>query len=145
MRYSSGQPLYSLVVHEDAEADLEALYDLDEDAAADIDVFLDEARFNQDTLDHLTRHNYVHYGEPEYDVKEIAKTKRASVKFNLWRVRLLWLGGHASEYRIVYAFHPIQNRYYVLAILPRKTAYEFNNERNQKILAVYDELGIPHL
>ncbi len=52
MRYSSSRT-YSLALHADAEADLNRIYEEDEDAAADIEVFLEEAKNNQETLDNL--------------------------------------------------------------------------------------------
>jgi hypothetical protein len=114
MRYSSGRT-YSIAVHEDAQADLDHIYEQDEDAAADIEVFLEEARNNQETLDNLTRRGYVKYGDHPFDVKEWERAKR--LKYNLWRIRLLWLDGLAAKYRIIYAFHPIEYRYYVLVLL----------------------------
>lgn len=61
MRYST--PLYSIVVHQDAEMDLDAIYEVDEDAGADIDVFLDEAAADQVILENLSRNGHVEYGD----------------------------------------------------------------------------------
>ncbi len=140
MRYSSGRS-YSLALHHDAEADLDRIYEEDEDAGADIEVFLEEAKNNQETLDNLTRKGYVEYGEWPYDVKEWEKAKRS--KYNLWRVRLLWLKGPSSKYRIVYAFHPAEYRYYILGIVDRNFNYDLQHERSKQILAAYDNLNIP--
>jgi len=140
MRYYQGLS-YSLVLHEDAEADLDRIYEADEDAAADIDVFLEEAKNNQETLDNLTRNGFVQYGEWPYEVKEWVEAKKS--KYNLWRVRLLWLEGPAAAYRIVYAFHPIQFRYYVLGIVERTFNYDSKHERTQQIIAAYDALNLP--
>jgi len=140
MRYSLGR-IYSLVIHEDAEADLKRIYEEDEDAGADIEVFLDEAKSNQRTLDNLTRRNYVEYGEWPFDVKEWEKAKR--LKYILWRIRLLWLSGTAARYRVVYAFHPVEYRYYILGIVNRDFNYEPQHERSKKIFALYDALNIP--
>ena len=96
MRYSPGRT-YSLVLHSDAEADLDRIYEEDEDVGADIEVFLEEAKNNQETLDNLTRRKYVEYGEWPYNVDEWQETK--SSKYNLWRVRLLWFVGSAAKYR----------------------------------------------
>jgi len=140
MRYYRDRT-YSLVLHEDAEGDLDRIYEVDEDAAADIEVFLEEAKNNQETLENLTRNGYVHYVDWQYDVKELVEAKRA--KYNLWRVRLLWLEGAASDYRIVYAFHPVQFRYYVLGIIERDLDYDKNHERIKQIFAAYDALDLP--
>lgn len=140
MRYFPNRT-FSLVLHEDAEADLDLIYEVDEDAAADIEVFLDEARNNQDTLDCLTRKGYVRYEDVPFNVTEWEATKKS--KYNLWRLKLLWIESGASKYRIVYAFHPGELRYYVLGILDREFDYDLNHPRSQKILAAYDDLDIP--
>ena len=144
MRYSSSGRQYSLAIHEDAEADLEQIFAEDEDAAAEILVFLEEAKLNQKTLENLTIDGYVHHENVTYNVKEIKAAKRARYRYNLWRLRLLWIEGGASKYRIIYAFSAIEYRYYVLAIVPRNIAYEMNkHERTAKIFAAYDDLQIP--
>lgn len=140
MRYSSGRS-FSLALHIDAEADLDRIFEVDEDAGADIEVFLEEAKNNQETLDNLTRRGYVQYGEWPYSVDEWGDAKRS--KYNLWRVRLLWLEGAAAKYRIIYAFHPVEYRYYILGIVNRDFNYDLNNDRSKQILAAYDALNIP--
>jgi len=140
MRYSPSRT-YSLALHNDAEADLDRIYEEDEDAGADIEVFLEEAKNNQETLDNLTRKGYVQYGDCPFDVNEWEKAKR--LKYILWRIRLLWLEGSAAKYRIVYAFHPIEYRYYILGIVERNFNYDLNHERSKQILAAYNALNIP--
>jgi hypothetical protein len=140
MRYSQGRT-YSLALHIDAEADLDRIYEEDEDAGADIEVFLEEAKNNQETLDNLTRKGYVQYGESPFSVTEWEEAKR--LKYNLWRIKLLWLEGPATQYRIVYAFHPIEYRYYILGIVNRNFNYDLKHERSEQILAAYSALNIP--
>jgi hypothetical protein len=142
MRYSSGRT-YSLALHSDAEADLDRIYEEDEDVGADIEAFLEEAKNNQVTLDNFTRRKYVEYGEWAFNVDEWQETKQAKYKYNLWRIRLLWLTGAASRYRIVYAFHPVEFRYYILGIVNRDFEYDPKHERSKQILAAYDALNIP--
>ena len=140
MRYSPGRT-YSLALHADAEADLNRIYEEDEDVGADIEAFLEEAKNNQETLDNLTRRKYVGYGEWPFSVDEWQATKRS--KYNLWRIRLLWLEGSAAKYRIVYAFHAIEYRYYILGIVNRDFNYDPKNERSKQIFAAYGALNIP--
>lgn len=141
MRYSGSQK-FSLVLHKDAEADLERIYAEDEDAGADIEAFLEEAKSNQETLDCLTRKGYVRYGDCPFDVTEWEATKKR--KLNLWRVKLMWIESGATRYRIVYAFHPGELRYYVLGILHRDFNYDLRELRSQQIIAAYEILDIPH-
>lgn len=140
MRYSPGRA-YSIALHKDAEDDLDRIYEVDEDAGADIDVFLEEASNNQETLENLTRKGYVQYGDCPFSVTEWEATKPH--KYNLWRLKLLWIEGNAKKYRIVYAFHPREYRYYVLGILEREFNYDLSHPRSKQILAAYDALDIP--
>lgn len=140
MRYSPSR-IYSLALHVDAEADLDLIYEEDEDVGADIEAFLEEAKNNQVTLDNLTRRKYVEYGEWPFNVDEWQEAKQS--KYILWRVRLLWLTGAAAKYRIVYAFHPIEFRYYILGIVNRDFKYDLQHERSKQIIAAYNTLNIP--
>ena len=135
--------VYSVALQEDAKRDLDALYESDEAAAADIEVFLEETKNNQYTLENLTRNGYVQYDDPAYNVKEWKEAKKR--RLNLWRLQLAWLQGPASNYRIVYAFYPIQFRYYILGIVHRKQLdYDnFNSPICQRIISTYDDLDIP--
>lgn len=142
MRYSSGRT-YSLALHNDAEADLDRIYEEDEDVGADIEAFLEEAKNNQVTLYNLTVRKYVEYGEWPFNVDEWQETKHSKYKYNLWRIRLLWLTGSAAKYRIVYAFHPVEFRYYILGIVNRDFKYDPQHERSKQIFAAYDALNIP--
>ena len=142
MRYYPKRPYYSIAIHLDAEHDLDKIYLVDEDAAADVEAFLEEAKLNQTTLDSLTVNEYVNEEEPAFNVFELIELKRQ--KYNLWRVRLLWLG-NASDYRIVYAFNPTEMRYYVLAVVHREFNYDANHETTKRIVAAYDKLGIPRI
>ncbi len=76
-----------------------------------------------------------------FDVTEWEEAKRS--KYILWRIKLLWLEGPAAKYRIVYAFHPIKYRYYILGIVERNFNYDLKHERSKQILAAYDALDIP--
>lgn len=142
MRYSSGRT-YSLALHSDAEADLDRIYEEDEDVGADIEAFLEEAKNNQVTLYNLTVRKYVEYSEWPFSVDEWQETKQSKYKYNLWRIRLLWLTGSAAKYRIVYAFHPVEFRYYILGIVNRDFKYDPQHERSKQIFAAYDALNIP--
>lgn len=143
MRYYPKQPLYSIAIHAYAEGDLDKLYLTDEDAAADIEAFLEEAKLNQRTLDSLTVNKYINEEEPPFNVSELVELKRQ--KYNFWRVRLLWLDSNARSYRVVYAFNPTEMRYYVLAVVHREFNYDVNHEITKRIIAAYDELGIPRI
>jgi mRNA-degrading endonuclease RelE of RelBE toxin-antitoxin system len=145
MRYSSKQYSYSIAVHDDAALDIDKIYLVDEDAAADIEVFLEEAQLNQKILDSLTINKYVtHEALPyPYDVKELIELKKK--KLNIWRVRLLQLNSAARDYRIIYAFNPPEMRYYVLGVVHRQFNYDITHEITKRIVAAYDNLPITRI
>jgi hypothetical protein len=140
MKYSNSGH-YSLVIHDGARDDLDGIWEVNEDAAADIEVFLAEAKQNQRTLDNLTINGYIQYGDSPYDVSEWGEAKKQ--RYILWRVKLLWLKGDAKKYRIVYAFHPTEFRYYVLGVVDRSFNYAINHPISKRITAAYNALDIP--
>lgn len=132
---------FSLVLHEDAIADLEALWENDEDAAAEISAFLQEVKASQDMLDRLTCNKYVRYEKPEFSVEVWATQQNR--KRNLWRLRLFALTGSSAKQRIVYAFHPLELRYYILGIVHREFDYDLKHPVSNRISKAYDAIDIP--
>lgn len=139
MRHSRSNH-YSITLHDDAIDDLDGIYEVDEDAAADIETFIEEAKLNQGTLECLSINGYIKYGDNPFNVREWLEAKRE--RYNLWGVRLLWLES-ASDYRIVYAFHPLEYRYYILGVVAREFDYALNHPTSKRITAAYDALDIP--
>jgi mRNA-degrading endonuclease RelE of RelBE toxin-antitoxin system len=60
----------------------------------------------------------------------------------LWRIKVLTLKGMATGYRVIHAFDRLKQVFYVLGIQPREIAYDQTHSRIQRLLAVYDSLGI---
>lgn len=140
MRYSPSDR-YSLSVHELAEEDLDTLYEVDEDGAAAIDVFLEEASSSQEILDRFTVQDFRSYStDIDYDIKRWQKLWN---KFALWRARLFNVPGAAANHRIIYAFHPVERRYYVLGIVPRDFNYDPDHPLSKRIIRTYGELNLP--
>jgi len=101
-------------LHDDAQADLEHLWEHDEDAAAAIQVALEEADLDPRVLDKLTQHgnNELPSGQ-ELNVKRW-KTASQAAKRDVWRLRVL--NSPATSYRIVYGYHIQHRQVYVLGI-----------------------------
>lgn len=134
---------YSLVVHKDAERELDSLWDLDEAAAADITILLETLQESQDLLDRLSSHGFVQYQEPAIDISKWISQQR-SQKRNLWRLKLVAFANSGTyAYRVIYAFHPTEHRYYVLGILKRDFDYDPEHPTSKRIIAAYEQLGIP--
>lgn len=132
--------MYSLAIYDDAEKDLDALWDSDEDAAADIDVLLDEIRGDQNLLDLMTVDGYV--GD-KFDVVEMRYFRRT--RLNIWRLKAGYLEADWTQYRIIYAFEPKKKTYHVLAVMPREKDYEKDRQFVARLERAYDDLGIPRI
>ncbi len=140
MKYFSNK-LFSIAFHPDFESDLDDLWETDEDAAALVVAFFEEAKTNQSLLDNLTRNKFVSYGDWPYSVEVWASAQ--SRQLNLWRLKLLGLEGDAKKLRIIYAFHPREYRYYVLGIVPREFNYDPQHPISQRVVAAYRDLDLP--
>lgn len=130
-----------LLVHEDAEDDLDALYESDPKAAARIDVFLDELSGDQDLLDRLTQHDFGddRWGEHPFHVCQL--TSQMRLGRNFWRLKLWELERCGRRYRLVYAFVPLKKHHHILGIFPRSTYnYEPDDPRTKRIVNAYLEL-----
>lgn len=130
--------MYSLVVHTDAEDDLEELWQTAEDVAAAISVLLDEIQGSQDLLDALTDHNFGENQSADFHVSKVSKFWDAGK--DIWRIKFWDLEQRGLRYRVIYAYERGKKRYYVLGILPRATAYDSNDPRIRRILRAYEDL-----
>lgn len=140
MRYSAAQE-YSIVLHQSCIDDLNALKVIDPLGYARVLTFLQEAKHNQHTLESLSIHGYVEYEKIEFDIG--AWQAAAKQKLNLWRLKFIGIDTELQHYRLIYAFHPIQHRYYVLGLVHRSFNYDLGHETSQRILAIYTKVGIP--
>jgi mRNA-degrading endonuclease RelE of RelBE toxin-antitoxin system len=134
--------LYSIVIHEDAEIDLDALWEIDEDSTADIEALLEQAACDQKLLDNLTARDFGSNRSEEVHVEKWFEQQRKGR--NLWRLKIWDLEDRGIRYRIIYALDPRISRYHVLGVVHRDFNYDERDARTQRILAAYDELGIPN-
>lgn len=128
--------MYKLLFHEDAEADLDALWEVDEQAAARIDTVLDEIAADQESLDALTVFDFGSDStKSDFHVENWVTAKP------LWRLKVWDLDGQAIPYRVIYGFIPGKRYYYVLGIMPRSWNYNPRDERSIRIRSAYTDLG----
>lgn len=127
-----------LFVHDDAEDDLNALWDEAPEIAARITVLLEELEGNQDLLDRLTQHDFGAYGSRDFHVSKWVEQWRKGK--DLWRLKVWDLEKSGVRYRIVYAFVPGKGQYHVLGIVPRDFNYEADHELSRRIFAAYENL-----
>lgn len=129
---------YSLVVHKEAEADLEALWATDEAAAALVTVLLEELEGDQVLLDALTDHKFKRDTDPRFDVSRWESFWHQGK--DLWRLRPYFEFGNGPSCRVIYAYLPKRRRYCVLAIVPRDFDYDPQHSITRRIIASYDLL-----
>jgi hypothetical protein len=130
-----------LAIHRDAADDLQAIKvrgDLADHGL--ILAFLRQAKSDPALLETLSENWFGEDGTADYSVRRIVVPHRQGRR--LWRVKILNLKGLACAYRVIYAFNRKQDEVLVLGIPPREIAYDQSHPRIQRLLALYDSLGI---
>lgn len=130
--------MFHLSVHDDAESDLEKLWDEAPEAAARIGVLLQELEGNQDLLDRLTQHDFGNYRTAEFHVSKWLNQWNKGK--DLWRLKVWDLEDKGLQYRVVYAFLPSGSQYHVLGVVSRDFDYDPNHELSRRIIAAYENL-----
>lgn len=130
--------MYRLFIHDDAKADLEALWEKDAESAARIAVLLEECEGDQDLLDRLTQRDFGFQHTADIHVDMWVEQQRKGR--NLWRLKIWDLEDKGVRYRIVYAFQALKNRYHVLAVAPREWNYDKSHPITQRIIAAWEQL-----
>lgn len=112
-----------LDIHEHAEADLERLWESDPDAAAAIEVVLEEMQADPRLIDKLTQHGNNPFGQASVVNVKLwvsARNKRG----NLWRFRVL--NTPATKYRVVYGYHSQTRQVCVLAVAEKGVEFDYD-------------------
>ena len=130
--------MIALFVHDDASADLTALWGKEPEVAAQIVALLQELAGDLDLLDRLTQYDFgAHRSKPFHVDRWWGEWNRNR---NLWRLKIWDLEDKGMRYRIIYAFEPKKQHYHVLAIAPRDFGYDPKHALSQRILRAYEEL-----
>ncbi len=129
---------YSIIVHEHARRDLDELWQRDEDAAALIEVLLEDLDGDQALLDSLTIHKYERKQDPRFEVSKWFE--QWNQRRDLWRLRPFYEPGDGPPYRVIYAYVPARRQYAVLAIAPREFDYDASHPLARRIIADYGDL-----
>jgi hypothetical protein len=107
---------------------------------AKILVVLQQIKSDARLVSNLTAHGY---GENDpnsaFSVKRWEAAYRGRPPRNLYRLKVR--GGGA--YRVIYAYHPREDSYYALGIVHHDFNYDTNSADGRRIIAAYDQLGIP--
>lgn len=135
--------MYELIVGDDATDDLGKILEADPPAAYRLGVFLQELECNQDLLERLSWDGYG--GKPHssdkgatFSVSKVYSLYRTGK--NIWRLRDFELSREGFEYRIIYAFIPSKDLYFVLAVVERAFDYDPNHPVTHRVLDAYRKL-----
>jgi hypothetical protein len=126
-----------LDVHENAELDLDELWDSQPHAAAALDVTLDEICADADVIKHLTGRGDVKIGTQQLNIKGWVTARRRDS--NLARIRVL--DTPATRYRIVFGYYWRIHKIVILAIVHKDdlTYDNLNSKIAKRILADWHE------
>jgi hypothetical protein len=133
--------VYKLLVASEVQGDLEALWSTDAESAGVLEATLQQIKSNQVMLDSLTIKDFGAHGTAIIHVDKWVDQQRRGR--NLWRLKHWELESKGRHYRVIYALDSRFSRYYVLGIFSRDFNYDVNDARTRRLIASYDELGIP--
>lgn len=135
--------MYELIVGDEATEDLEDLLVEKPVAGYRLATLLEEMSGSQDLLEKLS---WDHYGGKPHAPEKGAILSVAKWLGpyrngkNIWRLRDFELSRLGHEYRLIYAYIPAKDLYYVLAIVERAFNYDSAHPISQRVFAAYDRL-----
>lgn len=132
--------MLQIVITDPAIDDLDRLYEEDEDAAAEIETALEEIANDQRLLESLTQKKFKSLGTPEFDVDKFEELWQQGL--NLLRLKFWDWQGSVIPYRVLYAYAPRADIYYVLAVVERNHAYDTKHPTVLRVRRQYDALGL---
>ena len=131
----------SLAVHRDAANDLQSIKARGEIADyGALLAFLQQAKRDPARLETLAENWFGEDDTADYSVRKVVSLHTQGKR--IWRVKVLTAKGIAVDYRILYAIDRQRQVFYVLGIPSRDIAYDTSHPRIQRLIAVYDSLGI---
>jgi hypothetical protein len=134
--------MYTLFIHDDAQADLERLRRAYPRTTAQIVVLLQELQHDQYLLDALTADDFGDDRAERIQVKKWERLWKAGL--DLWRLKPQALADSGIQIRIIYAYLPLKRHYYVLGIARRRELdYDDpNHPLTQRILLAYENIAL---
>jgi mRNA-degrading endonuclease RelE of RelBE toxin-antitoxin system len=124
-------------IHDHAQEDLDALWLSDPEAAAAVQVALEQVEADPKFIDKLTTHGNNIFGANNINVKAWLAVKRFA---NLWRFRAL--DTPATSYRVVYGYHWQTRQICIFAIVHKETFDydDLNSDVAKRILGDWKQL-----
>lgn len=127
-----------LIIHPDAEGDLERIWRLDRWSASRLIARLQEFEGDENLLDSLSQ-NFFHREHPgQVEVQYWIEVRNSGR--NVFRLKVWDTNNALLPYRVIYAYKPENCEYHVLAIAPRDWNYDIEHKLSKRIFQAYDEL-----
>ncbi|MBK6007623.1 hypothetical protein JJB11_16105 [Ramlibacter ginsenosidimutans] len=131
-----------LIVAREAADEIDALYESDEDAAADIDFLIEQLFEDHRTLEELCLPRDHFDFEPAFEIKRFGAAQRLGK--NVYSAKLRSTADNSViPYRLLVGFDAQRDRYHVLSIAHRNHAYDTRHPHFAELLRRYDDAGIP--
>jgi len=121
--------------------ELDALYELDEDGAALIDVLFEALSDDAQMLARLCQPDDHYTYTPPFEIKRFAAMQRLGK--NIYTLKVRDVQGGLLPYRVLMGYHAQIDTYFVLAVLPREIAYDKTDPNFRRVMERYEQAGIP--
>jgi mRNA-degrading endonuclease RelE of RelBE toxin-antitoxin system len=132
--------MLKITISDHAKDDLDRLYEVDEDSAAEIEVALDEIANDRRLLDRLTEKHFKSLDKPEFSVDRFEELWQKG--YNLLRLKFWDWQGSLVPYRVLYAYDPRSETFHVLAVVKRNHAYNTKHPVVARVVEQYNSLGL---
>lgn len=139
--YHQRYTMVNLILVKEAEDELDALYDIDEAAAALIDFLLERLLDDDDMLDRLCSPKNHYTYTPPFEIKRYGEMQNLGK--NIYTLKIRDEQGALLPYRVLIGYHAQINTYYVLSVPNRDIAYDTTDKVFQDVLDRYGSAGIP--
>ena len=130
-----------LKVCNEAEDELDALAETEEDVVATFDFLIDQLSEDGPLLEVLFRPADHFKYEPPFDLGVFATAQR--IGKNIFRVKVRGEDGKFVPWRMFLGHDSQKDIYYVLSITKREYAYDTNHPAFAELLRRYESAGIP--
>lgn len=130
--------MFPLYVHDDAQNDIDELWETEPDAAAGILVVLQELQGNEQLRDGLLEHRFGSNHSADFEVQKWVEQWQQ--KRDLWRLKVWALEDIGIRYRVIYAYSIRRKSYHVLAVVHRDFDYAEDHPVSQRVLRAYRDL-----
>jgi hypothetical protein len=131
-----------LIPTDEAYAEIDALYEVDEDAAAMFDLLLETLADDPSMLDRLFRPANHYQYTPPFEIKRFGELQAQGKNVYIIKVRHP-TQGHLLPYRLLLGYHAQMDTYYTLTLIEREIDYDVHDPTIVAALERYDRCGIP--